>query len=108
VPSWVFDPKNQVYVLTAFFIAFIVLPMLIILQLKGNDEEIKNQHKNGIQKQSSSMMLAPLFEALDKNMRKKVKSLSDDQWIEILEMSLEVMHLNEVLAKKVNIRDLIK
>jgi uncharacterized protein YaiL (DUF2058 family) len=54
------------------------------------------------------MMIRPLFEAIDKNMKKKVKSLSDDQWIEVLECSLEMMHLNEELAKKIILRDMIR
>jgi hypothetical protein len=41
-------------------------------------------------------------------MRKKVKALSNEQWIEILEESEELQQLNEALDYKIIIRDLIK
>lgn len=40
------------------------------------------------------MMQEPLFDALERNMRKKIKKLTDDQFIEILENSVEFMKLN--------------
>lgn len=49
-----------------------------------------------------------LFAVLDKNMRKKVKTISDTQFVEIFEQSVELMQLNHDLAKKVILGDLIK
>lgn len=37
MPSWVLKEENQLYVLLGFFSAFVVVPMLIISQVKGND-----------------------------------------------------------------------
>jgi len=53
-------------------------------------------------------MLKPLWEVLDKNMRKKIVKISDDQWVEVLEKSQELYELNEEANKKVIIRDLIR
>ena len=53
-------------------------------------------------------MMAFFFESLTRNMKKKIKVFTDDQWIECLESSLELQMVNMELAKKINIRDLIK
>jgi len=47
-------------------------------------------------------------ECIEKNMKKKIKQFTDDQMIEIFENSREMENINEMLAKKVIIRDLIK
>jgi len=47
-------------------------------------------------------------ECIEKNMKKKIKQFTDDQMIEIFENSREMENINELLAKKVIIRDLIK
>jgi len=67
-----------------------------------------SRYENGIDERSGPEMLKPLFEILDKNMRKKVAKISDDQWIEVLEQSQEIYELNEEAVKKVNIRDIIR
>lgn len=41
-------------------------------------------------------------------MRKKQKSISEDQWIEIFEASEEMQMINYMLAKKNNVRDIIR
>lgn len=41
-------------------------------------------------------------------MRKKIKIISDEQWVEIFESSLEFMQINFEIAKKTNIVDLVK
>lgn len=48
------------------------------------------------------------MEVLDKNMKKKVKKISDDQFIEMMEQSWELQVLNDGMAKKIIIRDLIR
>jgi len=45
---------------------------------------------------------------LQKNANKKVKQLSDDQFIEVFEQSVEFLTLNDRLSKKIIIRDLIR
>jgi len=37
MPSWVLKEENQLYVLVGFFTALVIVPMLIISQVKGND-----------------------------------------------------------------------
>jgi len=49
-----------------------------------------------------------LFEVLQKNANKKVKQLTDDQFIEVFEQSVEFLTLNDRLSKKIIIRDLIR
>ena len=82
--------------------------MVIILQLKGNEEEKRDLYANGIDRRNTKVMAKALFENIDKNMRKKVKSFTDDQWIEVLEVSFEMQQLNTDLGKKIIIRDLIR
>ena len=53
-------------------------------------------------------MSSVLFDFIDRNQRKKLKQISDDQWVEVMENSLEFLQLNYELAKKINIRDLIR
>ena len=65
-------------------------------------------YDNGIVKASGFLMHRVLFTVLDKNMRKKVKTISDTQFIEIFEQSVELMQLNHELAKKLILGDLIK
>lgn len=69
------------------------------------------RYENGIDERSGPEMMKPLWEILDKNMRKKIAKLTDDQWIDILEVSQELYELNDEQyssTKKVNLRDLIK
>ena len=41
-------------------------------------------------------------------MRKKIKVITEEQWIEVLETSFEFMQINYEMAKKINISDIIK
>lgn len=105
MPSWVLKQENQLYVLGGFFAIFVIVPMLIISQVKDKDpEDVLNQ----IHEDTPSHMSATLFQILDKNVGKKVKQLSDDQWIEVFEQSVEFYTLNDRLAKKIILRDLIR
>ena len=45
---------------------------------------------------------------LEKNAGKKIKEISNDQWIEVMEQSVEFFTLNDRLAKKIILRDLIR
>jgi hypothetical protein len=64
--------------------------------------------ENGVLKTSANTMLAMLKEVLEKNMRKKVKVITEDQWIEVLECTEEMQQINYELNKKNNVRDIIR
>ena len=87
---------------------FIMLPTVIILRLKDSNDPTDLYYDNGILKQSASTMLAMLKEVLEKNMRKKVKTISEDQWIEVMECTEEMQTINYDLNKKNNVRDIIR
>lgn len=53
-------------------------------------------------------MIKPLFASLEKNIRKKVKEISELQWMEIMEESQELYELKVQIENKVNLKDLIK
>jgi len=105
IPSWVFDPKNQVQVLSGFFGMFVIVPMFIIYHTKSGDI-VKDCYQNGIDRRSKKLMMPALFAMLDKNMKRKKKQIDDEQFIEVLEASVEMRQLNE--GKKINIRDILK
>jgi hypothetical protein len=66
-------------VLVVFFSVLVVVPMAIIGKLK--DSGNFNSYyffENGIDKKSPPKMIIPLFEILEKNMKKKIKLISDD------------------------------
>ena len=54
------------------------------------------------------MMMVLMSEVMDKNIKKKVKVISDDQWIEVMENAIEVNQINDSLNKKNNFRDLVR
>jgi len=78
LPSFLKNENNQVFVLVGFFFTFIMLPVVIILRLKDGNDPTDLKYDNGILKQSSATMLAMLKEVLEKNMRKKQKTISED------------------------------
>lgn len=82
MPSWVLKEENQLYVLVGFFAAFVIVPMLIISQVKNNDPA--DAHAE-VHEDTPSYMSEQLFMVLDKNASKKVKEISNDQWIEVME-----------------------
>jgi len=82
--------------------------MGIILQLKTNSDVKPDTFTNGIDKRSAKAMIGKLMDTLEKNMRKKIKVLTNDQLIEVVESSWELVVLNEEQGKKVILRDLIR
>ena len=54
------------------------------------------------------MLMTLMGEVMDKNVKKKVKVITDDQWVEIMESSAEVAKINDDLNKKNNFRDMIR
>ena len=109
LPSFLKDENNQLYVLLAFFASIILVPIVILLKLKDTNSPSDVLFDNGIQKKSSALMLMTLMgEVMDKNVKKKVKVITDDQWVEIMESSAEVAKINDDLNKKNNFRDMIR
>ena len=104
IPSWMMEEKNQIYILVFIFVLFVIIPIIAISSTK---DELK-YHQNGIDRRSDEIMSSVLFDFIDRNQRKKLKQISDDQWVEVMENSLEFLQLNYELAKKINIRDLIR
>mmetsp|Transcript_16914 Transcript_16914/g.26031 ORF Transcript_16914/g.26031 Transcript_16914/m.26031 type:complete len:104 (-) Transcript_16914:722-1033(-) len=94
LPSFLMDENNQLYVLIGFVLTFVMVPIAIILKMKEPNDPSEQYFENGIHKGSAVMMFKTLFETLDKNMKKKVRQISDDQFIEIMESSLEMAQLN--------------
>ena len=78
MPSWLTDENNQLTVLVGFFLTFIMIPVAVISKLKDANNPTDLYLDNGILKESANHMLAMLKEVLEKNMRKKVKVISED------------------------------
>jgi hypothetical protein len=108
LPSFLKDEKNQIYVLVAFFASIVCVPIVIILKLNDVNNPSDLYFDNGVVKNSSAVMVMNLMTVLEKNMRKKVKVISEDQWVEIMENTKEVMKINDDLGKKNNFRDMIR
>ena len=85
-----------------------MIPVAIISKLKDSNDPGDAYFENGVLKVSANQMLATLKDVLDKNMRKKVKTISEDQWIEIFESCEEMQTINYELNKKNNVRDIIR
>jgi lipoate-protein ligase A len=66
------------------------------------------RYKNGTVKESGTMMLKPLFEVLETNMKKKIRTFTDDNFISILSESAEWGNLNEQNDRKISIKDVLK
>lgn len=109
MPQWVTDPENQVLVLCLLLLFAVVMPISVILFTKlDNDPMNVRRFKNGISRESLELMQVPLMEILDKNMKKKIKSLSDEQIIAILAESNEWMGLVEENDNKINLKEMAK
>jgi preprotein translocase subunit Sec63 len=104
LPSWMTDESNQITMLLGFFVTVIMIPIVIISKLKDSNDTTDLYFPNGILKQSATTMLAMLKEVLEKNMRKKVKVITQDQWIEIFESCEEMATINYELNKKNNVK----
>ena len=95
--------------LIAFFASIVLVPIVILLKLKDTNDASDLVFANGIQKKSAALMMMVLMsEVMDKNIKKKVKVISDDQWIEVMENAIEVNQINDSLNKKNNFRDLVR
>ena len=108
MPSWLTDENNQITVLLGFFLTFIMIPVAVISKLKDTNDPTDAYFENGILKTSAATMLATLKEVLEKNMRKKVKTISEEQWIEIIESCEEMQEINYELNKRNTVRDIIR
>jgi len=99
------EPENQIYVLLSFFFLLVIVPMFVLSQTKSDNNRT---HDNGIDRRSDELMMAELMAMVENNMKKKKKVIENDQFIEVMENSLELIAFNHTLAKKINIRDLIR
>ena len=108
LPSWLTDENNHVMVLTLFFMTFIMIPVIIIAKLKDSNDPKDIYFENGVVRDSAKFMLATLKDILERNMRRKQKTISEDQWIEVIESSEEMQTINYDLAKKNTVRDIVR
>lgn len=84
------EPENQLYVLLAFFCIFVCVPMFILSQTKSDTKT----HDNGIDRRTDEMMMMEMMNMIENNMKKKKKTIEPDQFIEIMENSLELIAFN--------------
>ena len=103
-----FKEENQIYLLAVTFVTIVMVPIVLLIKTKDTNDPSQLYFSNGIFRGSAVMMMANLFESLEKNMRKKVKKFTHDQFIEAIEMSREMQQANADLGKKTIIRDLIR
>ena len=79
LPSFLKDENNQLYVLVAFFASIVLVPIVILLKLKDTNDVNDLIFANGIQKKSAALMMMTLMtEVMEKNIKKKVKAISED------------------------------
>ena len=64
--------------------------MFILSQTK---EDTKN-HENGIDRRTDECMMNEMMNIVESNMKKKKKTIENDQFIEIMENSLELIAFN--------------
>ena len=57
---------------------------------------------------SDEMMAGALFDFIDRNLRKNLKQITNDQWVDIMEMSLEFIQLNHELDYRLNLKEFVK
>ena len=85
------------------------MPIAAILMTKlDNDPMNVRRFKNGISRDSLEEMQRVLFEILEKNMKKKIKSMSDEQMIMILAESNEWKGLEEETDYKIGLKPITK
>jgi len=94
--------------LGALFVTVVMFPIAFIASRKNVNDPSDLEFDNGIIRISRESMSRQLMGVLDKNMRKKIKVISEEQWIEVFETSFEFAQINYEMAKKINISDLIK
>ena len=84
------------YVLGMFFMTIILVPLAILA--KTRDQSINDLFDdNEVHKESAPRMIASLLDIIDKNMGKKIKTLTDDRLIDVLLASFEMETLPERL-----------
>lgn len=102
------DPENKVIMLCILLVVCVIVPIFIIFFTMDNDPMNVARYKNGTIKESGTLMQEPLFEILETNMKKKIKTFTDDNFITILSASVEFENLYELNERKINIRDILK
>lgn len=95
------DPKNKILMLCLLLVFFVVVPIVIIFFTMDNDPMNVARYRNGTVKESGKLMMPALWEVLESNMKKKVKTFTDDNFINILSQSVEWENLYELNERKV-------
>lgn len=108
LPSWMSDPQNKVLMLCLLLVVCVVVPIIIIYFTMDNDPMNVKRYRNGTVKESGVLMMKPLFEILEQNMKKKNKTFSDENFISLLAESVEWENLMEIGERKINLRDVLK
>ena len=84
------------YVLGMFFMTIILVPLAVLA--KTRDQSINDLFDdNEVHKESVPRMIACLLDIIDKNMGKKIKTLTDDRLIDVLLESFEMETLPDRL-----------
>ena len=84
------------YVLGMFFLTIILVPLAILA--KTRDQSINDLFdENEVHKESASRMVVALLDIINKNMGKKIKTLTDDRLIDVLLESFEMETLPDRL-----------
>ena len=79
-----------------FFMTIILVPLAILA--KTRDQSINDLFDdNEVHKESVPRMIACLLDIIDKNMGKKIKTLTDDRLIDVLLESFEMETLPDRL-----------
>ena len=79
-----------------FFMTIILVPLAVLA--KTRDQSINDLFvDNEVHKESAPKMIAALLDIIDKNMGKKIKTLTDDRLIDVLLASFEMETLPERL-----------
>lgn len=108
LPSWMSDPQNKVLMLCLLLVMFVIVPIIIIYFTMDNDPMNVKRYRNGTVKESGVLMLRPLFEILEQNMKKKNRTFSDENFISLLAESVEWENLMEIGERKINLKDVLK
>lgn len=67
--------------LCLLLVIFVIVPIGIIAFTMDNDPMNVARYSNGTVKESGTLMMTPLWEALDYNMKKKNKTFTDENFI---------------------------
>lgn len=101
------DEKNQLYVLAGLFVCVIVVPAVVIYNVKEQEDTGIDVHP-----ETYEMLPRGLMQQIDKMLSKKGKGsttmLSDNAWADIYQESIEFLILAHKFKGKINFRNFVK